>query len=210
MKLTLTGISQPWKIQAIHVLCQEFGLHTAVAKAVVDTLAATGRIEVPPTGVHVDRLSERLRPFGVTVQGPEPCSEPIEWPVVTTDSITVAEFNALVQGHVPELLQQVRAEQEDVARADGVQLRDEEDDPTIVYTSLVFFVLPDFIKGATHPIDPNALKRLNGFLMAFEARQPGVASGNLMPMWLRKYLEEVPGSLRYFDAVLLEQEADLF
>ena len=124
--------------------------------------------------------------------------------------VTVAEFNSLVRRHVPELLRAVRDEQANVAWVDGVDLHDDEDDPTIVYMPLVFSVLPSFILAVTRPVDPVALTRFNELLMAIEARQPGLASHDLVPMWLRAHLDEVPESLRYFDAVLLEQEGDIF
>jgi hypothetical protein len=210
MKLILTGISTGWRIRVVSVVCQECGVKVRVAKAVVDTLADAGRVEVPLEGVDVDRLRSRLRALGVSVAGPEPSAEPVSWPTETEQLITVAEFNALVRWHLPELLQAVRDEQANVAWVDGVDLHGHEDDPTIVYMPLVFSVLPSFILAVTRPVDPDALTRFNELLMAIEERQPGLASHDLVPMWLRAHLDEVPESLRYFDAVLLGQEGDIF
>ena len=210
MKLILGGISTEWRIRVISVVCQECGVKVRVAKAVVDTLADAGRVEVPRGGVDVDRLRSRLKAFGVSVAGAEPSAEPVSWPAVPAQLITVAEFNALVRRHVPELLQAVRDEQANVAWVDGVDLHDDEDDPTIVYMPLVFSVLPSFILAVTRPVYPDALTRFNELLMAIEVRQPGLASHDLVPMWLRAHLDEVPESMRYFDAVLLEQDSDIF
>lgn len=109
---------------------------------------------------------------------------------------------------MPELRQAVHDEQANPAWVDGVDLHGDEDDPTIVYQPLVLSVLPSFIRAVIRPVDPDALTRFNELLMAIEERLPGLASHDLVPMWLRAHLDEVPESLRY--AVLLEQDGDIF
>lgn len=210
MKFTLIGIDPEWSVQAISGLCAESGISVPVAKAVIDELTASGRIDVPAAGVEASRLQEGLDPFGIRVAGPLPSPDPITWPEVVDLGINLGEFNALVERHVPELLEAVRDMQAQTADLDGVRLRPDLTDPTIVHNPLVFSVLPAFIKAATHPVNPDALTRFNNFLMELEARQPGMAARNLMPMWLRADLDDTPESLSYFDPVLLEQEADIF